>query len=570
MLDLLIQGGVLVDGTGEPARPADVGIQGGKIVAVGQALGRARRVLSADGCLVTPGFVDIHTHYDGQASWDPYLSPSGLHGVTTVVMGNCGVGFAPCRVADRAWLIQTMEGVEDIPGAALSEGIRWNWETFPEYLDELARRRRALDVATLVPHAAVRGYVLGPAAAEGELATAEQVAAMATLVEEGLRAGALGFTTSRTSLHRTKEGQFVAGTFAPIAEVQALTAALGRVGHGYFGIADEHALLLEDLPWLAEIGRKTGRPVVVNLSQIDFAPKLWEQVLAGIEREASTGAPLYAQAAGRAIGIVMTWETTAHPFVLHPTFEALQGLSPERRLEELRRPEVRARLLVETPREVGVFEAFVTRTFSKMFPMAAGYEPAPEESVAARAKASGRSPAEVAYDLLMGQDGKGALYFPLFNYADGNLDLLYRLHQHPQVRMGLSDGGAHCGAICDGGMPTFMLTHWARDRTRGPRLPLEWVIHRQTRQTASFVGLQDRGLVAPGYRADLNLLDFDHLRLDAPRLVHDLPAGGRRLLQDAQGYRATVCAGRVTVEQGVPTGELPGGLIRGPQAPPPG
>jgi N-acyl-D-aspartate/D-glutamate deacylase len=483
-------------------------------------------------------------------------------------MGNCGVGFAPCRVSDRGWLIQTMEGVEDIPGAALWEGIQWSWETFPEYLDALARRPRALDVAALVPHAAVRGFVLGPAAAEGELATEAQVAAMATLVEEGLRAGALGFTTSRTSLHRTKEGQFVAGTFAPVAELQALTAALGRVAHGLFGIADEHAMLLEDLPWLAEIGRKTGRPVVVNLSQIDFAPKLWEQVLAGIEREAAAGAPLFAQAAGRAIGLVMTWETTAHPFVLHPTFEALQALSPEARLAELRRPEVRARLLAEAPREVGVFEAFVTRTFSKMFPMAAGYEPAPEESVAARAKAAGRAPAEVAYDLLMANDGRGAIYFPLFNYADGNLDLLYKLHQHPRVRMGLSDGGAHCGAVCDGGMPTFMLTHWARDRARGPTLPLEWMVHRQTRQTATLVGLEDRGLVAPGYRADLNVLDFEGLRLEAPRLVHDLPAGGRRLLQDARGYVATICAGRVTVEGGEATGELPGSLIRGPQPAP--
>jgi N-acyl-D-aspartate/D-glutamate deacylase len=337
-----------------------------------------------------------------------------------------------------------------------------------------------------------------------------------------------------------------------------------------FELADEHVRVLEDLGWLERLATETGQPVLFSLSQTDFAPELWRDVLAGLEAAAGRGSPLFAQVAGRAIGILMNWRGTAHPFALHPSWQALSTLPWEEQLAQLRTPEVRARILGDTPLEVGVFEAYVTRTFDKMYAMgsSADYEPSPEDSLAARAAADGRNPAEVAYDLMLQDEGRGFLYFPLFNYSDKNLDLLHKLHNHPQTRMGLSDGGAHCGAICDGGMPTFMLTHWARDRARGPRISLERIIHRQTRQTAELYGLHDRGLLAPGYKADLNVIDYERLSLDLPRLVFDLPAGGRRLIQKAAGYEVTVCGGVVTFEHGEHTGAHPGSLIRGEQAAP--
>lgn len=569
MFDLLLRGGHVIDGTNTPGRDVDVGIIGDRIAAVGTDLGPAHRVIDCEGLLITPGWVDVHTHYDGQVTWDPYCTPSGWHGVTTVVFGNCGVGFAPCRKEDREWLINVMEGVEDIPGSALSEGISWGWETFPEFLDTLEALPLAVDIGAQVPHSALRGYVMGRRASEERNeATDAEIAEMRDLTAEALRAGALGFSTSRTSLHKTAEGVLVAGTFAEEKELKGIASALGEVGHGLFQLADEHLKVPQDLGWLREIAEQTGRPVCVNLSQTDFHPKLWEQALPVLEQAAADGVPLYAQAAGRAIGILMCWQGTAHPFALHPTWKAIAELPWEQRLQALREPETKHALLTEKPDEGNVFEQYVTQFYQKMFPVEAGYEPSADQSIKAVAKARGVSPLEVAYEILMQDDGTGFLYFPLFNYSDNSLELLHRMHSHPQIRMGLSDGGAHCGAICDSGMPTFMITHWTRDRERGERLSLPYMVHRQTQQSAHFYGLDDRGVIAEGYLADINILDYDGLHLHKPKMVFDLPAGGRRLVQRADGYRYTIKSGKILFEGGEATGVLPGRLLRGPQASP--
>jgi N-acyl-D-aspartate/D-glutamate deacylase len=571
MHDLVIRGGFVVDGTGAPGRAADIAIDGDRIVAVGVVEAGGRREIDATGRLITPGWVDMHTHYDGQITWDPHLTPSGWHGVTTVVMGNCGVGFAPCRVEDRDWLINVMEGVEDIPGSALSEGIQWDWESFPEYMDAIEGMPHSLDFAAQVPHSALRGYVMGRRPSENEnVASVEQIAEMKRLVKEALEAGALGFSTSRTTLHKTAEGVFVAGTFAEREELFGIAEALAETGKGVFEIADEHVMLPQDIEWLEQIAHQAKRPIIFNLSQTDFAPELWKEGVAKLEEAVERGASLWAQSAGRAIGVVMNWRTTAHPFALHPEWQKLSTLPWREHLAALRDPQVRARILADTPEQRGVFEHYITQSFDKMYPLAAGYEPAPEQCIAALAAAEGRTPAEVAYDALLEDNGEGALYFPLFNYTEKNLDILHTMHSHPRILMGLSDGGAHCGAICDSGMPTFMITHWTRDRSRGERFPLEYMVMRQTSQTAAFYGLHDRGILAPGYKADVNVIDYENLQLQPVELVFDLPAGGRRLTQRAVGYDYTICSGVVTVESGTPTGEMPGALVRGEQQAPDG
>ncbi|MEC8022342.1 MAG: amidohydrolase family protein, partial [Myxococcota bacterium] len=536
------------------------------ITDVGHRLGRGHREIDAHGLLVTPGFVDMHTHYDAQVTWDPYLTPSSWHGVTTVVMGNCGVGFAPVAPDKHAWLIGLMEGVEDIPGAAMHEGIQWGWESFPEYLDAIGATPHAIDFGTQIPHGALRGYVMGERGAANEAATAEDIQEMYRLVKDALNAGALGFSTSRTMLHKAIDGRHVPGTFAEKEELFGIGRALRDAGKGIFQLAADHLSVPEEIDWMSELSRNMRRPVMFNLSQTDQAPDLWRTLIRKLEEVHENGAQVFGQVAGRSIGIVMNWQLTAHPFATHPSFLKMMQCSSEEKLAAVRDPEFRARVLRESPMHIGDFETFVTTTYSKMFELGdsgVDYEPSVKTSVQAISTAQGRDPKAVAWDLMAAKDGNAMLYFPLFNYADGDLDLLYELHQHPLTRMGLSDAGAHCGAICDGGMPTFMLTHWARDRTRGPRLPLEHVIQRQTRDTAQTFGLHDRGVIAKGMKADLNLIDYDRLGFGQPEITWDLPAGGRRLIQHADGYEMTICSGQVISEHGQQTGVLPGQLIRG-------
>jgi N-acyl-D-aspartate/D-glutamate deacylase len=566
MHDLVIRGGLVVDGTGQKARVADVAVNGDAIVEVGR-VGSGKREIDADGLVVTPGFVDIHTHYDAQATWDPDLSPSSWHGVTTAIMGSCGVGFAPASPDKHDWLISLMEGVEDIPGSAMTEGIQWQWESFPEYLDALEKMPRRIDLGAQIPHGALRAYIMGDRGAANEDATADDIERMYALVKEGLIAGAFGFSTSRTLLHKAMDGNPVPGTFAAREELFGIGRALRDTGLGVFQLATDHHRVPEEMEWMRMLALETNRPVMVNLSQIDSAPELWKVGLAKLEEAAKAGAPVYAQVAGRAIGVVMGFHLTAHPFALKPAFLEIMHESPEKKRRILQNPDFQKKLLEEQSLEVGEFEKMVTSSFHKMFPLENGvnYEPDATQSIAAMARRQGKRPEEIALELMLKDDTQAMLYFPLFNYSDNSLELLHELHSHPRTLMGLSDAGAHCGAICDGGMPTFMLTHWTRDRSRGPRLSLEHVVKRQTRDTAFAFGLHDRGVIAPGMKADLNVIDYENLGFAKPEVAYDLPAGGRRLIQRAQGYKATVLSGNVTLEDDGFTDVLAGRLLRGPQ-----
>ncbi len=569
---LVVRHATIVDGSGSPPRPGDVVVDGGLIVDVtepGQAsIAHSGRVIEADGLVLTPGFVDVHTHYDAQVSWDPYVTPSSWHGVTTVVMGNCGVGFAPAHSDRHEWLIELMEGVEDIPGSAMTDGITWEWETFPEYLDAIERRPHVLDIGTQIAHGPLRAYVMGDRGAANEPATSDDLDAMARLVVAALRAGALGFSTSRTPIHRSKSGELVPGTTAGHDELFAIGDAMATVGHGVLQYAPEHvALLDQEWGWMREFARRTGRTVSVNLNQDDRAPDLWREVLVALEAAHRDGLPIVAQVAGRSIGMLYGLQGSLHPLMLHPAYGEVAGLPLTERLMALSEPERRRRLVEEVPAD-GLLQRAVIDRADRMWAVTEGdvdYEPTADQSLGALAHARRVPVMALILDQLMSDHGQGLIYAPLFNYAYGDLSMTEALLRHPSTRNGLSDAGAHCGLICDGGTPTFMVTHWARDRQRGPRLPLEHVVHRQTRQTALLHGLADRGLVAPGYRADLNLIDFDGLGFDQPRLVFDLPADGRRLVQRGRGYVATFVAGVQTVDHDEFTGELPGRLVRGPQ-----
>lgn len=576
--DLVIRGGTLVDGTGDAPRVGDLGIDGDRIVAIGQDVGPGRREIDAQGLLVTPGWVDIHAHYDAQATWDPMMSPSSEHGVTTVVLGNCGVGFAPVREAMRDDLIDLMEAVEDIPGAAMHEGIQWEWETFPEFMDALERREHAIDYGLQVPHCALRAYVMGKRGVDNEAATAEDISQMREIVAEALRAGALGFSTSRTEMHNTLDGKPIPGTFAERDELFGIGAALAAENAGVFQMALTHREVPNEMGWMKDLAKEIGRIVTFNLQQIDEAPDLYKEALRGLDEARAEGITnLRGQFSGRPVGVLMGWETSVHPFFGHPEYNKLMHLPIDKRIEELRRPEIKARLLeggkLRTdglPKNAAipaVFLEFLTQATHKMYPMGGGhdYEPAPSDSVAGRVEATGLTPAEIVYDAMMDQDGKGLLYFPLFGYATSRFDAIEETLLHPQTGLSLADGGAHCGSICDAGTPTFMLMHWARDRTRGDRMPIEFIVRRQTRDTAHQYGLFDRGVLKPGLKADINLIDFERLGLGSPEMRHDFPAGGRRLYQGARGYVATIVSGQVIFEEGQATGALPGKLIRGAQ-----
>jgi len=527
------------------------------------------QVIDADGRLVTPGWVDIHTHYDAQATWDPWLTPSSWHGVTSVVMGNCGVGFAPASSDRHDWLIALMEGVEDIPGTAMTEGITWEWTSFEEYLTALESRPHVIDFAAQIAHGPLRGYVMGDRGALNETATDNDIAEMSKLVESALRAGALGFSTSRTPLHRSKDGELVPGTTANEHELLGIADAMKRVGHGVFQFAPEHAKVpVEEWSWMRKLAQTTGATVSVNLSQPNDGPEIWRNVLSLLTEAQNDGVPIVAQVAGRTIGVLMCLEGSAHPLLFHPAYNEVAHLPLTERCKALQEPQLRERIINEMPNDGGLFQKVILDNASHMFPVMTAnidYEPLPSASATAIAQSANKKVMEILLDQLVANDGHGLIYMPFFNYAYGDLSFNYEAQQHPGTRMGLSDAGAHCGAICDGGTPTFMLTHWVRDRTRGEKLPLELIVHRQTQQTAALYGLNDRGLIAAGKRADINIIDFEKLNFTMPYMAYDLPAQGRRLVQQAIGYNATFVAGTQIVDSDQFTGALPGNLVRGPR-----
>jgi N-acyl-D-aspartate/D-glutamate deacylase len=566
MLDLLIRGGTIVDGSGRPAFSGDVGIRGGRIAAVGRVDEPARRALAADGLLVTPGWVDVHTHYDGQVTWDALLAPSCWHGVTSVVMGNCGVGFAPVRPGAQEYLIKLMEGVEDIPGTALAEGISWDWESFAEYLDAVERRPHALDVGAQVPHAALRFYVMGERGADHEAApTPAEIEAMGRIVRDSVRAGALGFTTSRTRNHRASDGRFTPSLTAGADELLGISRAFGEAGQGVFEVVSDFAGREQEWELFREMVRQSGRPMSISIGQNDASPDAWRGMLAAISAANAEGLPIKAQVAARAIGILLGLEATLHPFSSHPGFRELAPLPLAEKVARLRDPGLRRRILAEQPAPA---LAMLVWQFERLFTLGdpPDYEPPAEKSLAAEAARRGVAPQELAYDRLLERDGHALLYRPFLNYSSGSLDAVREMLLHEHTVPGLGDAGAHCGLICDGSFPTYLLAHWGRARTRGERIPVERLVKGQTADTAALVGLHDRGRIAPGLKADLNLIDFERLGVRPPEIVHDLPAGGKRLVQRAAGYVATICSGVVTFENGESTGALPGRLLRGPQA----
>ncbi|MFC3174601.1 amidohydrolase family protein [Novosphingobium bradum] len=564
--DLIIRGGRIVDGSGQPARTGDVAVKDGWIVAVGQVQGPALREIDATGLLVTPGFVDLHTHYDGQVIWSDRLAPSSDHGVTTILTGNCGIGFAPCRRGEEAGLIALMEGVEDIPEPVAAAGLTWDWETFPEYMAAIERRPHDIDVAVLVPHSPLRTYVMGQRGVNREAASEADIAAMQALVVQALEAGALGFGTSRSVVHRTPDGAQIPSYEASNAELLGIAAALAQTGKGLFQIVPNFSSP-QEFAVVREIARATaGRPVTYTQGQPmdpndDFLPRL----------EASNAEPgviVRAQMLPRPFGMIGGLTTSSNPFSMLPSFQPLKALPLAQKVAALRDPALRAALLAEQP-DPGDVQSGLHRRWGSMYPLDPAnmsYEPGPSESVAARAAAAGVSPADYCYDLLLERDGNQLLLVALGNYRDSNLDFLERALGHKDVVVGLGDGGAHYGFICDASYPTHALAWWTRDRPHG-RFSIEQMVNMLSRRTAVAAGLHDRGLIAPGHRADINLIDHAALKLHAPEVVHDLPAGGMRLHQRADGYVATIVAGEIIAQDGVPTAARPGRLVRGAQAP---
>jgi N-acyl-D-aspartate/D-glutamate deacylase len=559
MHDLVIRGGTVHDGTGAEPRHADVAIADGIVVEVGAVDGPARRTLDADGLLVTPGFVDVHVHYDGQATWDDQLLPSSWHGVTTVVAGNCGVGFAPVRPEDHQRLIELMEGVEDIPGTALHEGLPWTWRSFPEFLDALDGRPYDIDLATQVPHAALRLHVMGERGAQREDATPADIEAMARLAGEGIEAGGLGFSTSRTTNHRTSKGELTPTLTAAADELLGIAAAVGATGAGVLQVVSDFADVDAEFGLFRAMAETSGRPLAFSLA--DPHGRSWRRLLELLEQANADGVRMTGQAAARAIGVLLGLQCSMSPFLGNPVMGEIFQRPAAEQARIMGDPSFKERVLAAGPGPLSAWD--------RMFELAdpPDYEPDPGSTVAARAAREGRDPLELAYELVAKDEGRTLLYFPIINWFDGNLDAVGEMLAHEHTVPGLSDGGAHVGTICDASFPTTFLSHWGRDRPEG-RLPVPFLVRRHTRDTARSVGLLDRGVLAPGYRGDCNLIDFDALRPRRPEIHHDLPAGGRRLLQRADGYVATIVAGQVTYESGEHTGALPGRLVRGGQPAP--
>lgn len=573
MYDLVIRGGTVYDGTGSAPFKADIAVKDGLIAEIGEVAAKGKEEIDAAGQIVTPGFVDVHTHYDGQVTWDPYLQPSTFHGVTTAVMGNCGVGFAPCRPDRHDWLIGLMEGVEDIPGTALVEGIKWNWESFPEYMNAVEASPLALDVGLQVPHGALRAYVMGERGARLEPATAEDTAEMARLVKEALEAGALGFSTSRTEKHRDKHGEHTPTYKAEQDELHGIAKAMGESGKGVLQLIADFRDVDREFAMLRGMVEISGRPMSMTIEQDDRYPDTWKNVLRNIEEAAEAGLPVKGQVPPRPTGVLLGLSSSLNPFLMHQTFREIWHAPLEKQVEALRDPAFRARLLAEEPDyPAGEIVTMLCTAYHKMYELGdpPNYEPSPEDSVGAMAERAGKPPREVLLDLMLKRDGHALLYFPLMNYTGGSLDDVYKMMTHKHTAFGLGDGGAHVGILCDASFPTTILTHWGRDRTRGPKLPLEWLINRQTQANAELVGLLDRGVLAPGMKADINVINFDGLKLRAPEIVYDLPAGGKRLIQKAEGYTATIISGTLAFKNGEPTGALVGKLLRGAKPRPQG
>lgn len=568
--DLVIRGGTLVDGSGGELCEADVAVKDGRIAAIGRGLPHGREEIDATGRIVTPGFIDIHTHYDGQVTWENSLAPSSFHGVTTAVTGNCGIGFAPCRAGDREDLIRLMEGVEDLPEAVLSAGLPWAWESFPDYLDFVGSRCFDMDVAPQLPHAALRVYAMGRRAIDREQATEADRAAMARLAKEAVAAGAIGFATSRTINHRASDGTLVYTLDADEEELAAIGMALGEAGRGVMQVVSDYADPDRELSMLRRVVERAGRPLSVSLGQTHATPDTWRTVLDWIEGCNADGLEVRAQVCGRPVGLLLGYELSFHPFSYTPTWKSLLPLPVEQRLRALRDPAIRAAITGEMPDAGDFISADYIRQFQLMYPLGdpVNYEFAPGSSVASRAAALGVTPAEHAYDLMLEQDGRAVLMLPSINFADETLTAPEAMLRHPNTVYGLGDGGAHLGFLCDASLPTYMLQHWVRERTAGDRLPLADVVAGLSARPAAAVGLHDRGLLRPGYRADINVIDFDGLALLQPRIAYDLPMGGKRLTQKARGYVATVLNGIAVQRDDVPTGALPGRLVRGAQPAP--
>jgi N-acyl-D-aspartate/D-glutamate deacylase len=576
MADLVIRNATIVDGTGSPSRRGDVAVTGERITEVAEHVDtKGHREVDADGLLLTPGFVDIHTHYDGQVTWDPVVAPSALHGVTSIVMGNCGVSFAPAKPtdADHDWLIGLLEGVEDIPGTALAEGLPWDWETVPDYLDALGRRRWTLDIGAQVSHAPLRAYVMGERGADPhEAPTADELAAMHRLVREGVDAGALGFTTSRTVLHRTRDGAPLGTRFSTADELTALASALTEAGTGVIQMisdayqdADEE-FVGQELALMRSIVEATGRPISMTVQQPEPQPDRWRRMIDWVAGCVADGLPVRAQVAPRPIGVLSGLDASVNPFMTCPSYQELHRLPLPERVGLLSDDERRRRILAEHQVVPEGMVGELTHGFHKLFPLTdpVDYEPPASRSVLGLATAANRPPPEVVYDLLLEHDGRQLLYMPLHNFASGDLSAVREMLLSPHAIIGLSDGGAHCGTVCDASFPTTAVALWARDRDEG--LPIELIVHHLTQRTASHVGWRDRGVIGAGYLADLNLIALDKLAAHPPTLVRDLPAGGKRLMQTASGYRATIKRGVVTFAEGQATGDRPGRLVRGPQA----
>ena len=569
--DLVIRGGNVADGLGGDLFEADVAIADGRISEVGKVLGEGKQEIDARGKLVTPGFVDIHTHYDGQVTWSQDITPSSQNGVTTAIMGNCGVGFAPCKPGDHQRLIQLMEGVEDIPEPVLSAGIPWSWESFPDYMEWLSKRQFDIDIGAQLPHAAVRVYVMGERGARRDPSTPADNQAMAALAGDAVRAGALGFSTSRTLNHRTSTGDYTPTLKAGEDELTAIAGAMQGVGRSVLQFVLDPSTLHEDLPMMLRIAENTKIPVSFSITQHDKAPQRWRKTLDIINEASAKGLSITAQIAARPVGLMLGLELSRNPFQTHPSYRAIARLPLAERLIRLRQPEVRAAILSESATATDD-PLFFRPNYDKMYLLGnpPDYEQPPENALGARARREGKRPEELAYDAMLTEDGRGMLYVPFLNYADGNLDATREMLQDPRSVPGLSDGGAHCGIICDASFPTYLLTHWTRDRSRGEKLSIPFVVAVQSRKTALSVGLHDRGLLAPGHKADVNVIDYDNLHLHPPKVHYDLPVGGRRLLQQVDGYDATVVSGVVTQREGRATGARPGKLVRGAQGTAPG